>query len=282
MTAEVRAKMNEADKSIRFDDVNTLSTVTKKKGVTLLFFGAKWCQYTAKFSPKWLKAQETVDGKKYANFHMAKVDCTVPAGGKDLCADKYGVYDFPTMLLWVDGVPSGEYEDDDETAPLLKWIDRKVSWYNKKHSPAPAVHKTISHKPAVHTTVAAEHKSTHTTAKHQAAKHETYSKKVTHTTTHSTTVAEETHSTKYAKPTAAAFNAVAPSTPTTDAQAAEVGSETVPSEAKKTGGITGAVVAVVVFAIAGVAVWKIRANRRKGQAIGDAPFGAGTNREQLL
>ncbi|KAJ3049281.1 hypothetical protein HK097_009706 [Rhizophlyctis rosea] len=309
LTSEQKEKlkegMREADKFIRFDDVKSLDSVTKHKGLTLLFFGATWCQYTQKFSPKWLEVQKVVDEQEFPSFHMGKVDCTVKHGDEDICAKKYGVYDFPTMLLWVDGVASGEYEDDDEATPLLRWIEKKVNWYKSRHAaaattthalPAPAV----KHVAPTHNAAAAPPSAHKDGAPVPAAP--PAHKKVEHTTTHhaaSTHAAAPVHAAPAHAPapapaahtTTVVHEAPKPTVPTpnnfkaVEASSVDVEAEIAPDheEAKKSGSITGGVVAgVVVLAVVGAAVWKVRANKRRGTAIGATVYGAGTNREQLL
>ncbi|KAJ3095601.1 hypothetical protein HDU97_006772 [Phlyctochytrium planicorne] len=79
---ERKAKADEANKKIRFLQKSEL-TDKVKEGVWLVMFGATWCPFTQKATPKWLQFQDAFDAKydpKSTTFNIAKVECSDDEG----------------------------------------------------------------------------------------------------------------------------------------------------------------------------------------------------------
>ncbi|KAJ3032449.1 hypothetical protein HDV00_007524 [Rhizophlyctis rosea] len=132
---KAKAAMEEADKHIHFIKEAEVDSVVAEPGVKFIFFGARWCKYTQRFTPKWLKVQDEIEGDSYLskNLVMRKVDCTerMKVHGS-LCANIYDEHGgWPTVLHWVDGTPKGEYPDEDEVANLSNYIKTVVVKYNR-------------------------------------------------------------------------------------------------------------------------------------------------------
>lgn len=143
MTAEERQMTKDAsvaaDKDIRFVDVNDIQTKIAN-GVSVLFFGAQWCIFTQRFTPKWLEVQKLVDEKKYTekSFTMAKIDCTDTTANRGVlgeCTSDYNIEAFPTMNLYINGEFIEEYPLSDEVEPLFEYIKRIVTEYNSSVPP---------------------------------------------------------------------------------------------------------------------------------------------------
>ncbi|KAJ3273093.1 hypothetical protein HK104_004335 [Borealophlyctis nickersoniae] len=145
-----RELAEEADKSIRHIPLADVEKETAKDGITVLFFGAWWCRFTQRFTPKYLEVQKLVDaeGKEgnYKYLRMAKVECSEKSNKDNLCA-KYAD-GFPTTLVWIDGKPQGEYPDADETKNLLNYIHRQVDSYKPKPEAVPAPTAPAAESPA--------------------------------------------------------------------------------------------------------------------------------------
>ncbi|KAJ3048813.1 hypothetical protein HK097_010181 [Rhizophlyctis rosea] len=151
----LKDEMHAADKKIHFIKESQVDVVTRESGVKVVFFGAQWCRYTQAFTPKWLEVQQQVDEdqERFGNVRMAKVDCTETyKDPNSLCHKTYQKYEgFPTVLIWVDGTPKGEYPDEDEAPKLLNYIKSIASSYRpkveEKPAPAPAPAPVVESKP---------------------------------------------------------------------------------------------------------------------------------------
>ncbi|KNC98084.1 uncharacterized protein SPPG_06495 [Spizellomyces punctatus DAOM BR117] len=139
MTAEQKRIQKEladkADKEIMFLDHNVLDTVIQNEA-WLVFYGANWCPYTQRFTPKWLEVQNRFLQKKYADrgIHIGKVECSIPDvyhGVADFCTN-HGVDGFPTVNVYINGTLIEEYPEADEIDPLMSYIDRLVVKYEEK------------------------------------------------------------------------------------------------------------------------------------------------------
>jgi len=59
-------------------------------------YGANWCKYTQKLTPKWLELQNRIRNEGYSkDINIAKVECTKD---KDFCTSQ-GVDGFPTIYV---------------------------------------------------------------------------------------------------------------------------------------------------------------------------------------
>ncbi|KAI9207822.1 uncharacterized protein BJ171DRAFT_491607 [Polychytrium aggregatum] len=119
-----------ADLEIDFIDHDKVNaTLHNGKGITALMFGAKWCAFTQRFTPKWLEVQKAVkaQGIDKGNFQMFKVECSID---EPFCTVQYNIAGYPTVLFYRDGLLQGEYPDDDEPEVLLRYIKKQVSSYD--------------------------------------------------------------------------------------------------------------------------------------------------------
>ncbi|TPX69427.1 hypothetical protein SpCBS45565_g02400 [Spizellomyces sp. 'palustris'] len=139
MTAEQKRIQKEhadkADKEIMFLDHNVLDTVIQNEA-WLVFYGANWCAYTQRFTPKWLQVQNRVLQKKYPDrgVHIAKVECSIPNvyhGVDDFCAN-HGAEEVPTVNVYINGKLIEEYPEPNEIDPLMSYIDGLVVKYEEK------------------------------------------------------------------------------------------------------------------------------------------------------
>ncbi|KAI9341821.1 hypothetical protein DFJ73DRAFT_609538, partial [Zopfochytrium polystomum] len=118
----LRSAADEADKSIRHlahADVPT----TIAKGVHILFFGAVWCKYTQRFTPKWLEVQKEADAKGWntvEGFGYFKVECSE---NESYCIQNHHTdTGYPTINLYVNGAYVEEYLGMDDVAPTLDYL----------------------------------------------------------------------------------------------------------------------------------------------------------------
>jgi len=59
-------------------------------------YGAKWCQYTQKLTPKWLGLQNRIRNEGLSrDINIAKVECTKDM---DFCTSQ-GIDGFPTIYV---------------------------------------------------------------------------------------------------------------------------------------------------------------------------------------
>ncbi|KAI9337669.1 hypothetical protein DFJ73DRAFT_779742 [Zopfochytrium polystomum] len=115
---ELRSRADEADKSIRRLPHHEVPSVIAS-GVHILFFGAVWCKYTQRFTPKWLAVQQKADANgwnKADGFGYYKVECS---------EDEESGY--PTINLYVDGAYYEEYLGADDVDPTLDYLHFQLS-----------------------------------------------------------------------------------------------------------------------------------------------------------
>ncbi len=126
---ERKALADEADKQIDFINPTDLE-VSMKSGTWFLFFGANWCKFTQLFTPKYLQVQQKV--KETGLFEglplqMRKVECSTNA---EYCSSKHGVNEYPTILMYVDGVKIEEYLNEDSYEAFYAYLVEKANAYN--------------------------------------------------------------------------------------------------------------------------------------------------------
>ncbi|KAJ3080270.1 hypothetical protein HK102_003179 [Quaeritorhiza haematococci] len=115
-----------ADKEIDFISMEDLAPSIQKGGVWLVFFGAHWCPYTQRFTPKWLEVQKLVKANGLLNgreFYMRKLECSV---NEDFCSTANHIDGYPTVILYKNGVRVEEYPDPDEVNYVYNYIYRQV------------------------------------------------------------------------------------------------------------------------------------------------------------
>ncbi|KAI8826812.1 uncharacterized protein EV422DRAFT_511512 [Fimicolochytrium jonesii] len=120
---------DEADKSIFFIK-GQVGEALREADTWILFYGASWCPYTQRFTPKWLKVQQEFEARNYtsSNVHIAKIECSIN-GDRDSNSHLCEVDDvdaYPTILLFVDGKRVEEYMGQDEVNDVLKYVEAQV------------------------------------------------------------------------------------------------------------------------------------------------------------
>ncbi|KAJ3099078.1 Thioredoxin domain-containing protein 5 [Phlyctochytrium bullatum] len=140
---ERRLKADEANKSIRHIPQADVKDRTRS-GVWLLMFGAVWCPFTQKATPKWLDFQTAFDAKHdkaSSTYNIGKVECSE---NEDFCSSQYKVDGYPTMLLIVDGAIREEYLGDEDGEPMLAYFEAmKTKIDNEKSTPFPSPSSSV-------------------------------------------------------------------------------------------------------------------------------------------
>ncbi|KAI9362944.1 thioredoxin-like protein [Zopfochytrium polystomum] len=98
-----------------------------KEGSWLVFFGARWCKFCKRLTPRWLHVQRRYVDEKIIekDFFISKVDCTdVDAWCADLKVDSY-----PTLYLYHNGELIEEYQGEHEPVPIMDYIRDKAEKY---------------------------------------------------------------------------------------------------------------------------------------------------------
>eukprot|EP00826_Nyctotherus_ovalis_P017541 TRINITY_DN1516_c0_g3_i3.p1 TRINITY_DN1516_c0_g3~~TRINITY_DN1516_c0_g3_i3.p1 ORF type:complete len:471 (-),score=189.02 TRINITY_DN1516_c0_g3_i3:60-1472(-) len=106
-----------ADVFILTDD-NFDQTINQGKPVMVKFF-APWCGHCKEMAPEYIKLAEEVE-KSGENFIIAELDATVHSKA----AAKYEVKGYPTLKLFMDGVPV-KYEGERRMENMLSFIRKK-------------------------------------------------------------------------------------------------------------------------------------------------------------
>ncbi|KAJ3321516.1 Thioredoxin domain-containing protein 5 [Blyttiomyces sp. JEL0837] len=126
----LRENADAADRSIRHVDHADVESFVAN-GVHLLFFGAVWCRFTQRFTPKWLEIQEEFDRRGWnqiPNFKIAKVECS---NDELFCTKKHHVSGYPTLNLYIHGHLVNEYKGQDEKDEILHFL----SWQKENALP---------------------------------------------------------------------------------------------------------------------------------------------------
>ncbi|KAJ3186953.1 hypothetical protein HDU85_006990 [Gaertneriomyces sp. JEL0708] len=133
-SAATKKAADEADKHIQFLKHEEVATAIKKD-VWFLLFGANWCPYTQRFTPKWLKVQEEVikQNLPQRGLHMAKIECSTGQhrSSSPFCTGTHQIEGFPTVMMYVDGKLRGEYPEEDEVKPLLRYMTLTLQEYEQ-------------------------------------------------------------------------------------------------------------------------------------------------------
>ncbi|KAI9102410.1 hypothetical protein DFS34DRAFT_390539 [Phlyctochytrium arcticum] len=152
----LRNAADEADEQLFFLDEKTLPEQASTD-TWLLFYGAKWCIWTQRLTPKWLQVQAAA--KEYAldgrGVHLAKVECSVPGetghSASDFCQISRNITQgFPTLNLYVNGQFVEEYPYENEPEAILQYLNRTASKYGraKKVEPVPLAELPPPSRPA--------------------------------------------------------------------------------------------------------------------------------------
>ncbi|KAJ3209414.1 Thioredoxin domain-containing protein 5 [Dinochytrium kinnereticum] len=121
---ERRLKADEANKRIRFIAQGDLKEKTKE-GLWLVMFGAVWCPYTQKATPKWLEFQDAFDKSHPTpiSYGIGKVEC---GDNEAFCQAEQKVDGYPTVLVYTNGTILEEYLGDDSADPMLEYFNGMI------------------------------------------------------------------------------------------------------------------------------------------------------------
>ncbi|KAI9197367.1 thioredoxin-like protein [Polychytrium aggregatum] len=114
----------EADDQITFLTPETFAPAVEK-GVWLVFYGARWCKYCKRLTPRWLKLQRKVADVKPDDFSVAKVDCTDES---DFCSKNH-VEAYPTIYLYNKGKLVEEYTGEVDSKSLIRYALDKAEYF---------------------------------------------------------------------------------------------------------------------------------------------------------
>ncbi|KAJ3082977.1 hypothetical protein HDU99_000998 [Rhizoclosmatium hyalinum] len=114
----------EADKQIRQLD-HSLVAETINKSNTILFFGATYCPFTHRFTPKWLEFQQLYDSndKWKHSFAIFKVQC---AHDESFCIGMGTSDGYPTIYAYHNGIRVEEFDTDWDLAGWANWLVGKL------------------------------------------------------------------------------------------------------------------------------------------------------------
>jgi len=123
-----RLKAESADKHIRFVSPAEFS-VHINKGLWIIMYGAKWCQYTQKLTPKWLGLQNRIRNEGLSrDINIAKVECTKDM---DFCTSQ-GIDGFPTIYVYENGQKHEEYLGNHEINEMFTYVQEQVARYKSE------------------------------------------------------------------------------------------------------------------------------------------------------
>jgi len=123
-----RLKAESADKHIRFISPAEFS-VHINKGLWIIMYGANWCKYTQKLTPKWLGLQTRIRAENLArDINIAKVECTK---SMDFCSSQ-GIDGFPTIYVYENGKKYEEYLGNHEINEMFTYVQEQVARYKSE------------------------------------------------------------------------------------------------------------------------------------------------------
>jgi hypothetical protein len=123
-----RLKAESADKHIRFISPAEFS-VHINKGLWIIMYGANWCQYTQKLTPKWLGLQSRIRAENLSrDINIAKVECTKDM---DFCTSQ-GIDGFPTIYVYENGKKYEEYLGNHEINEMFTYVQEQVARYKSE------------------------------------------------------------------------------------------------------------------------------------------------------
>ncbi|KAI1293631.1 Protein disulfide-isomerase A3 [Halotydeus destructor] len=117
---------------------NTVDSFKAEIGVydaILVEFFAPWCGHCKRLAPEYTKAATALK-QSDPPVPLAKVDCTVEAGGKDICSE-YGVQGYPTLKIFKGGEFSQEYQGPRDADGIVKYMRSQVG-------PASRLYQSVS------------------------------------------------------------------------------------------------------------------------------------------
>jgi len=92
-------------------------------------YGANWCKYTQKLTPKWLGLQTRIRAENLArDINIAKVECTKDM---DFCSSQ-GVDGFPTIYVYENGKKYEEYLGNHEVNEMFTYVQEQVARFKSE------------------------------------------------------------------------------------------------------------------------------------------------------
>jgi len=123
-----KLKAESADKHIRFISPAEFS-VHIDKGLWIIMYGANWCKYTQKLTPKWLGLQNRIRAENLSrDINIAKVECSKY---KDFCTSQ-GIDGYPTIYLYENGQKYEEYQGNHEINEMFTYVQEQVARYKSE------------------------------------------------------------------------------------------------------------------------------------------------------
>jgi thiol-disulfide isomerase/thioredoxin len=123
-----KLKAESADKHIRFISPAEFS-VHINKGLWIIMYGANWCKYTQKLTPKWLGLQTRIRAENLSkDINIAKVECTKDM---DFCTSQ-GIDGFPTIYVYENGKKYEEYLGNHEVNEMFTYVQEQVARYRSE------------------------------------------------------------------------------------------------------------------------------------------------------
>ncbi|OUM61637.1 hypothetical protein PIROE2DRAFT_20922 [Piromyces sp. E2] len=118
-----RLKAESADRHIRFISPAEFS-VHINKGLWIIMYGANWCKFTQKLTPKWLGLQTRIRAENLSrDINIAKVECTKDM---DFCTSQ-GIDGFPTIYVYENGKKYEEYLGNHEINEMFTYVQEQVA-----------------------------------------------------------------------------------------------------------------------------------------------------------
>jgi thiol-disulfide isomerase/thioredoxin len=126
-----KLKAESADKHIRFISPAEFS-VHINKGLWIIMYGANWCKYTQKLTPKWLGLQTRIRAEGLAkDINIAKVECAKDKNMMDFCTSQ-GIDGFPTIYVYENGKKHEEYLGNHEINEMFTYVQEQVARYKSE------------------------------------------------------------------------------------------------------------------------------------------------------
>jgi len=123
-----KLKADSADRHIRFISPAEFS-VHINKGLWIIMYGANWCKYTQKLTPKWLGLQTRIRAENLSkDINIAKVECTKDM---DFCTSQ-GIDGFPTIYVYENGKKYEEYLGNHEVNEMFTYVQEQVARYRSE------------------------------------------------------------------------------------------------------------------------------------------------------
>jgi thiol-disulfide isomerase/thioredoxin len=125
-----KLKAESADRHIRFISPAEFS-VHINKGLWIIMFGANWCKYTQRLTPKWLGLQTRIRAENLAkDINIAKVECNKD-NNMDFCTSQ-GVDGFPTIYVYENGKKYEEYLGNHEVNEMFTYVQEQVARFKSE------------------------------------------------------------------------------------------------------------------------------------------------------